>query len=69
MAAPGFWSELTLSFALMVMGYQLASVNELRTPLAPPEALDQMGEALPRLIEALANAPVDGGRWYSQSST
>ena len=36
-------------------------VNESSTPLAPPEALDQMGEALPRLIEALALAPEDGG--------
>ena len=52
---------LDLSFVLMVMGRRLPSVNEATTPLAPPEALDQMGEALPRLIEALANAPEDGG--------
>ena len=52
---------LDLSFGLTVMGKKLPSVNESSTPLAPPEALDQMGEALPRLIEALALAPEDGG--------
>ena len=52
---------LDLSFGLTVRGRQLPSVNESTTPLAPPEALDQMGAALPRLIEALATAPEGGG--------
>ena len=36
-------------------------VNDAIEALAPPEALDQMGEALPRLIAAVAAAPAAEG--------
>ena len=38
-------------------GKLLPSGNEASARLAPPEELDQMVNALPRLIEAVANAP------------
>jgi len=48
---------LDLSFALRVNGYHLPSVNEASEKCAPMEAMDQLGTALPRIIEALAFAP------------
>ena len=52
---------LDLSFELTVNGRRLPSVNTASKALAPPAALDQMGEALPRLIAAVAAAPATGG--------
>ena len=48
---------LDLSFALMVDGYQLPSVNDATRDTAPEEAINQIGTVLPRIIEAFANAP------------
>ena len=52
---------LDLSFALMVAGYQLPSVNEATKKCAPEESMDQIGSVLPRIIEAFANAPLEWG--------
>jgi len=52
---------LDLSFELEVNGKRLASVNDASEATAPAAALDQMGEALPRLIAAVAAAPGEGG--------
>ena len=52
---------LDLSFETQVNGRKLASVNDASECLAPAAALDQMGEALPRLIAAVAAAPHDAG--------
>jgi hypothetical protein len=52
---------LDLSFALRLDGYNLPSVNEATKRCAPEESIDQIGSVLPRIIEALANAPADGG--------
>ena len=51
---------LDLSFALMVAGHLLPSVNDATRRQAPEEAMDQIGSVLPRIIEALANAPLEG---------
>ena len=51
---------LDLSFALMVAGHELSSVNDATKRQAPEEAMDQIGSVLPRIIEALANAPLTG---------
>ena len=56
-----FRAILDLSYQLQVCGQRLLSVNESSVRLAPPQALDQMGDALPRLIEAMANAPESDG--------
>ena len=52
---------LDLSFQLQVGGKRLTSVNESSKSIAPPEALEFMGDALPRLIEAVALAPEADG--------
>ena len=52
---------LDLSFELMLAGYTLPSVNEATKHMAPAEAMDQIGTVLPRIIEALASAPIDEG--------
>ena len=52
---------LDLSFILRLAGYDLPSVNEATVHMAPEEAMDQIGQVLPRIIEAMASAPLDGG--------
>ena len=45
----------------MLAGYTLPSVNEATKHMAPAEAMDQIGTVLPRIIEALASAPIEEG--------
>ena len=52
---------LDLSFSLLVSGYKLPSVNEASVEGAPMEAMAQIGTVLPRLIDAIALAPAEGG--------
>ena len=52
---------MDLLFELEVNRRRLASVNDASKALAPAAALDQMGEALPQLIAAVASAPKEGG--------
>ena len=52
---------LDLSFALMMTGYNLPSVNEATEHIAPKEAIDQIGTVLPRLIKAMASSLLDKG--------
>ena len=52
---------LDLSFALMLAGYALPSVNEATKRMAPEAAIDQIGKVLPRLIAALAGADLTKG--------
>ena len=47
-----------LSFLLKVTGWDLTSVNEATKETAPAEALEQLGMVMPRIIKALATAPV-----------
>ena len=49
---------LDLSFSLTIAGWDLPSVNEATSETAPSEAIDQVGEVLPRIIEALATTPL-----------
>ena len=50
---------LDLSFTLMMVGYNLPSVNEATEHIAAKEVMDQIGIVLPRLIKTLALAPLD----------
>ena len=52
---------LDLSFALTVAGYDLPSVNDATKKMAPEAAINQIGSVLPRIIEAMASAPDEGG--------
>ena len=52
---------LDLSFQMIVSGQTLPSVNEATEHLVPEEAMNQIGSVLPRMIEALAAAPLEGG--------
>ena len=52
---------LDLSFSLTIDGYNIPSVNEATNKCAPEEAMNQLGSVLPRVIEALAHAPDEGG--------
>ena len=52
---------LGLSFTLRLAGYHLSLVNDTTFHMAPEEAMGQIGQVLPRIIEALALAPLDGG--------
>ena len=52
---------LDLSYQLMVAGYMLPSVNDATMRMAPEEVMDQIGSMLPRMIEALAAAPMERG--------
>ena len=52
---------LDLSFELMLAGYTLPLINEATELMAPAEAMDQIGTVLPRIIEALASAPIEEG--------
>ena len=45
----------------MLNGYALTSVNEATECCAPEEALDQIGQVLPRIIAVMAEAPLEGG--------
>ena len=44
----------------MLAGHRLSSVNYATKKIAPMESMDQIGSVLPRLIEALEYAPVEG---------
>ena len=52
---------LDLSFELALTGYVLPSVNDATRKMAPEDAINQIGSVLPRIIKAMATAPVDGG--------
>ncbi len=52
---------LDLSFELQLNGYSVPSVNEATKDTAPEEAIHQIGTVLPRIIEAMASAPLEGG--------
>ena len=52
---------LDLSFALTIAGHALPSVNEATKNMAPEDAINQIGSVLPRIIEAMAAAPIEGG--------
>ena len=52
---------LDLSFSLKISGYSIPSVNEATNTFALEEATNQLGSVLPRVIEALAFEPEDGG--------
>ena len=45
---------------LKVTEWDLPSVNEATKETAPAEALEQVGTVMPRIIEALATAPLSG---------
>ena len=47
-----------LPFSLKVAGWDLPLVNEATKETLPSEALDQVGNVMPRIIEALATAPL-----------
>ena len=49
---------LDLSFALKVAGWDLKSVNWWTKETAADEALDKVGIVMPRIIKALATAPL-----------
>jgi len=51
-----FRGILDLSFILKLQEYDLLSVNDRTTRQAPPEALDQLGHELARIIVAVAEA-------------
>ena len=51
-------SILGLSFALKLAGWDLPSVNEATKEKTPAEVLEQIGTVMPRIIEALATAPL-----------
>ena len=48
---------LDLSFQLLVGGCRLPSVNDATFAQAPAAAIDQLGNVIPRIIEAMALAP------------
>ena len=52
---------LDLSFALKIAGYDLPAVNDATKKMAPEAAINQIGSVLPRIIEAMASAPEEGG--------
>ena len=52
---------LDLSFKLRIAGMALPSVNDATIQTAIQEAMNQLGTVLPRIIEAVANAPDDDG--------
>ena len=47
-----------LLFVLKVTGWYLPSVNKATKETVPAEALDQVGTAMPRIIEALETVPL-----------
>ena len=48
---------LDLSFILKIGGCYLPSVNDATAKQAPPHSTDQLGSAIPRIIEGMAGAP------------
>lgn len=56
-----FRAILDLSFVLRHLRTKVTSVNEATTKLSHPQALDQLGQALPRLFQLLAWAPKEKG--------
>ena len=52
---------LDLSFSLKVFGMTIPSVNEETIITAPQHSMRQLGSVLPRLINAVATAPVNKG--------
>ena len=48
---------LDLSFILKIGGCYLPSVNDATVKQAPTHSIDQLGSAIPRLIEGMAGAP------------
>ena len=52
---------LDLSFSLCMEGHNVPSVNEGTTAIAPHEAMEQLANCLPRIIRALADAPINEG--------
>ena len=62
-----FRGILDLSFILKLQEYDLLSVNDDTTRTAPPEALDQLGHELARIIVAVAEAdesePILFAKW------
>ena len=56
-----FRAILYLSFVLKVFSLNMSSVKAETMQLSPPEAIDQIGSVLPRIIEAIANADQDKG--------
>lgn len=48
---------LDLSFSLKVFGMEIPSVNENATFTVPQHSMQQLGNALPQLIESVARAP------------
>ena len=52
---------LDLSFSLKIFGMEIPSVNDATVITAPQQSMAQLGSVLPRLIEAVATAPVDKG--------
>ena len=52
-----YWAILNLSYQLLVGGCHLPSINDTTKKMAPPEALDQLGDVIPWLIKAMAKAP------------
>ena len=49
---------LDLSFALKVAGWDLPSVNKATKETVPAEVFEQVGTFMPRIVEALATAPL-----------
>jgi len=56
-----FQAILDLSFQLHLNGLQLPSINSATKPHACAKAMQQLGQVLPRLIAAIANAAPDNG--------
>lgn len=52
---------LDLSFSLKLFGMTIPSVNEETVVTAPQHSMRELGSVLPRLIQAVATAPVDKG--------
>ena len=56
-----WWAILDFLFELTVNGQKLLSVNNASAKMMPAAALDQMGEALSRLIATVVAAPRNDG--------
>ena len=48
-------------FQIILAGHRPPSVNDATKNMAPMEAMDKIRSVLPRLLEALASAPVEVG--------
>ena len=56
-----FRAILDLSFELRVFGMTIPSVNKVTVVTAPQHSIHSLGTVLPRLIKAVATAPLSGG--------